>query len=271
MSAIFLDLGIIKIYWYSVMILLGLLIGGTIAIREGIKWGISEDFMLNLFFYLIPFSIIGARLYYVAFNFSYYKNNIMDIFKIWEGGLAIHGSIITGLLFIFFYSKKYKANIYRLLDILVVGLLIGQALGRWGNFFNQEAYGTPTNLEFLRSLYLPSFIIKGMHINGLYYHPTFLYESLWCLLGFVLILFLRRYKYIKIGQITAFYLVWYGTGRFFIEKLRTDSLMYGDFKVAQIISLVMILSGFLLYILKWRDSKLSNLYNDMENIEDVVF
>lgn len=271
MNPILLDLGIIKIYWYSIAILLGLLIGGTVAIKEAKKWSIDEDFMLNLFFYLIPFSIVGARMYYVAFNFSYYQNNIIDIIKIWEGGLAIHGAIIAGLLFIIVYCKKYKVSTYRLLDILVVGLLIGQAIGRWGNFFNQEAYGKITSLKFLKSIYIPNFIIKGMHINGNYYHPTFFYEFLYCLMGFILILFIRRYKYIKVGQITAFYLVWYGTGRFFIEKLRTDSLMFKDFKVAQIVSLVMILAGFIIYITKWRDSKLSNLYNDEENIKDVDF
>ena len=173
MNAIFLDLGSIKIYWYSVMILSGLLIGGTLAINEAKKWAITEDFMINLFFYLIPFAIIGARLYYVSFNLDYYKTSVINIFKVWEGGLAIHGSIIAGLLFIIFYSKKHKINTFRLLDIIVVGLLIGQSIGRWGNFINQEAYGSATSLAFLKSLFVPNFVIEGMQINGVYYHPTF--------------------------------------------------------------------------------------------------
>ncbi len=271
MQAIFLDLGIIKIYWYSIMILSGLLIGGTFALHEAKKWKISEDFMINLFFYLIPLSIIGARLYYVFFNFDYYRANPIEIFKIWEGGLAIHGAIIMGLLFIIFYSKKHKVNIFRLLDIIVVGMLIGQAIGRWGNFFNQEAYGAKTTVTFLKSIFIPQFVIDGMYINGTYYHPTFLYESLWCFIGFIAILFIRRYKYIKIGQITSFYLIWYGIGRYFIESLRTDSLMFGDYKAAQLLSISMIISGMILFIIKNRGSKLSNLYNDKENMEDVKF
>ncbi len=271
MQAVFLDLGLVKIYWYSIMILAGLLIGGTLAINEAKKWKINEDFMINLFFYLIPLSIIGARMYYVLFNYGYYKLNFLEIIKVWEGGLAIHGAIILGLLFIIFYSKKHEVNSFRLLDIIVVGMLIGQAIGRWGNFFNQEAYGAATTAKFLKSIFIPQFIINGMKINGVYYHPTFLYESLWCLIGFIAILFIRRYKYIKIGQVTSFYLVWYGIGRFFIEKLRTDSLMFGNFKIAQIISVLMIIAGILLYILKNRGSKLSNLYNDEDNIENVRF
>lgn len=271
MNSIFLDLGIIKIYWYSVVILAGLLVGGTLAIKEAGKWKINEDFMINLFFFLIPISIIGARLYYVTFNFEYYKNNLVDIFKVWEGGIAIHGAIIFGILFIIFYAKKHKANLFRLLDIIAVGMLIGQAIGRWGNFFNQEAYGAATTIDFLKSIYVPQFVIDGMQINGVYYHPTFLYESLWCLVGFFLILLVRRYKYIKIGQITGFYLIWYGIGRFFIESLRTDSLMFNDLKMAQIASITMIVIGLIIFIFKKRGSKLSNLYNDEENVEDVKF
>ncbi len=271
MNAIFLDLGIIKIYWYSVAILLGLLIGGTLALKEAKKWSISEDFMINLFFYLIPFAVVGARLYFVIFNIDSYKNNPLDMLKIWEGGLAIHGAIVAGLLFIIIYSKKHKVKTQRLLDIIVVGMLIGQAIGRWGNFFNQEAYGSPTTLTFLKNIFVPNFIIEGMNINGVYYHPTFLYESLWCLIGFVLILFIRRYKYTKIGQPTAFYLTWYGIGRFFIESLRTDSLKFANFKVAQIVSILMVLVGIVLYISKNKGSRLSNLYNDEENVENANF
>lgn len=271
MQPVLIDLGIIKIYWYSVMILVGLLIGGTLAINEAKKWKISEDFMINLFFYLIPLSIIGARLYYVLFNLDYYRENIIEIFKIREGGLAIHGGIIVGLLFIILYSKKYKVNTFRLLDIVAVGMLIGQAIGRWGNFFNQEAYGAATTESFLKSIFIPQFIIDGMKINGTYYHPTFLYESLWCLIGFIALLFIRRYKYIKIGQITAIYLTWYGLGRFFIESLRTDSLMLGNYKIAQIVSIVMFISGIILFFVIGKGSRLTNLYNDEENVEDVKF
>ena len=271
MNGVFLDLGIIQIYWYSILIFLGLLIGGAVALLEARKWKISEDFKINLFFYMIPISAIGARLYYVAFNWEYYTLNRMEIFKIWQGGLAIHGGLIFGILWLIFYSKRYKIDTLRLMDVITVGLLIGQAIGRWGNFFNQEAFGPATTLRFLQNLRLPSFIIDGMLINGVYHQPTFLYESLWCLLGFILILFIRRFKYIKIGQITSYYLVWYGIGRLFIESLRTDSLMFSGFKMAQIISIVMIFSGVVLYLVRGKGSVFENKYNDWSDLNEVRF
>lgn len=271
MNPVLLDLGFVKIYWYSIMIFLGLLIGGGLALREAKKFKISEDFMLNLILFLIIFAVVGARIYFVIFNWSYYSNNLLEIFKIWEGGLAIHGAIIAGLIWVIIYTKKHKFSALRMLDILVVGLLIGQVIGRWGNFFNGEAHGPLTTLEHLQSLHLPSFIIEGMKIGGNYYEPTFLYESLWCLLGFIILLVYRRYKYNKIGQITGLYLIWYGIGRFFIESLRTDSLMLNDFKVAQVISIIMIICGVFLFIKQFFGSKLNNLYNDKENVNEVHF
>ena len=207
MNPILLDLGVIKIYWYSAMIFLGLLIGGWLILKEAERFNISEDFIVNLFFFTIPIAVIGARLYYVLFNWDYYSVNMSEIFMIWEGGLAIHGGMLFGLLWIIFYTKKYKVNTFRILDMIVIGLIIGQAIGRWGNFFNGEAHGTATTLEHLQSLHIPEFIINGMNIGGTYYLPTFLYESIWCLLGFIILLVIRRLKYIKIGQTTAVYLI----------------------------------------------------------------
>jgi phosphatidylglycerol:prolipoprotein diacylglycerol transferase len=158
-----------------------------------------------------------------------------------------------------------------MLDMIVVGLLIGQAIGRWGNFFNGEAHGPMTSLEFLTSLHLPNFIIEGMKIHGIYYQPTFFYESLWCLIGFILILIFRRRYYRKIGQTTAFYMIWYGIGRFFIESMRTDSLMLGNFKIAQIVSIILVVIGIILMIYKNQGSKLVNRYNDLENIDNIIF
>lgn len=267
MNPILLDLGFIKIYWYSVMILLGLLIGGWLILRESKKFGISVDFMTNLFFYTVPISIVGARLYYVVFNWPYYSIHFSEIYKIWEGGLAIHGGIIFGLIWIIFYTRKYKVNTFRILDMVVVGLIIGQALGRWGNFFNSEAHGGSTTLQFLQSLHLPNFIINGMKIGGVYYHPTFLYESIWCLIGFIIMLFIRRLKDIKIGQITGFYLIWYGIGRFMIESLRTDSLMFFGLKQAQIISFLMIIIGIIILIIKRKNLK----YNDKGDLNGKRF
>ncbi|NLL44354.1 MAG: prolipoprotein diacylglyceryl transferase [Mollicutes bacterium] len=271
MQGILFDFGIIKIYWYSVIMFIAFFIGGSLALHEAKKWKIPEDFMINLFFFLFPLAAIGARAYFVAFNWSYYSQNINEIFKIWEGGLAIHGGMIVGLIWIILYSKKYKVNTWRLLDIIVVSLLISQAIGRWGNFFNKEAYGPATTYEFLKNLLIPEFIIEGMKINGIYYQPTFLYESIWCFIGFVLILLIRRYKYIKIGQITSFYLMWYGFGRFFIESLRQDSLMLNNFKMAQIISVIMFVVGIIVFFIRKQGSKFENQYNDKENVNVITF
>ena len=261
MNSVLLDLGLIKIYWYSVFIFLAFLVSGSLAIREGKKWNISEDNLINMFFFLIPISIIGARLYYVIFNWSFYSNNLLEIIEVWNGGLAIHGGVIAGLIFVLIYCKKHKINTFRMTDIIAVSLILGQAIGRWGNFFNQEAHGSEVTLEFLQKFIPFQFIIDGMHINGTYYHPTFLYESLWCLLGFIVLIIIRKFKYLKIGQLTGIYLFWYGIGRFFIESLRTDSLMFNDFKVAQIVSVICMVVGTLIIVIRGRGFKLEGRYN----------
>lgn len=265
MNPIFLDLSFIQIYWYSIMILLGIILGCIMILKESKRFNIESDFMLNLFFYTIPIAIIGARIYFFLFHLDYYSIHFIEIFKIWEGGLAIHGAIIAGLLFIIYYCRKYNKDIWRILDIVIIGLIIGQIIGRWGNFFNQEAYGPITSLSFLKSIHLPNFIINGMYINNVYHHPTFLYESLWNLLGLVLLLFIRRTKNVKVGQMTCIYLIWYGIGRFFIEALRQDSLMLGTFKIAQIVSVLMIIIGLILLI--YRGKKTKEFYNK-EKIND---
>ena len=265
MNPIFLEIGNIQIYWYSIFILIAFLVGGRIVLIEAKRFNISEGFIINLFFYLVTICLIGARLYYVLFNLDYYLINPQDIIKVWEGGLAIHGGIIFGLLFLLFYAHKYKVNIVRLLDIVVVGLIIGQAIGRWGNFFNSEAYGPVTTLSFLKSIHLPQFIIDGMNIDGFYRQPTFFYESIWCFIGFILLVVLRRTKYWKLGMCTSFYLIWYGVERFFVESLRTDSLMFMNFKVAQIASLLMVIIGIIWFILIKRKSVFNNRYNDIRN------
>jgi phosphatidylglycerol:prolipoprotein diacylglycerol transferase len=264
MNPIFVDLGVIVIKWYSVMIFLGLFLGGSYIIEESKKFKISEDSLINLAFWLIPFSLIGARLYYVLFNWDYYGVHKEEIIQIWNGGLAIHGAIIFGLFYIVFYTKKHKIETLRLLDMIAVALFLGQAIGRWGNFFNSEAYGSVVSLNFLERLKLPKFIIEGMYINGNYHHPTFLYESIWCVIGFIILLIIKRNKYIKVGVQTSFHFVFYGIGRLIIEFLRTDSLMLGNFKVAQIVSVVMIIIGILMYIWVNRGSKFERLYNPLK-------
>lgn len=265
MNSILLDLGNIKIYWYSVLICIAFIIGAVLALKEAKKWNIPKEYMTNYFFYLVPIVIIGARIHYVIFNLDLYKNNLIDIFKIWEGGLAIHGGIIAGLLWTLFYTKKYKVNFFKIADIMVVSLILGQAIGRWGNFFNGEAYGPVTTLENLQNMHIPNFIIDGMYINGLYYEPTFFYESIWCLIGFIVMLIMRTHKKLLISNLTSFYLIWYGLGRFYIEGLRMDSLMAGDLKVAQIISLIMILFGIIIFIITLIIKKYHLYYRRREN------
>ena len=249
------DLGIISIHWYSILLFIAILIGSNLAIKEAKKHGFEEDFMVNLLFLTVIIGIIGARIYYVIFNFDYYQNNLLEIFKVWNGGLAIHGGIIAGLITIAIICYKKKINLLKILDYLVVGLIIAQAIGRWGNFFNGEAHGAITSLNYLESLHLPKFIIDGMYINGNYYIPTFLYESVWCFIGFIIMIILRRKKFMNVGYLTSFYLVWYGVERFFVEGLRTDSLMFLSLRVAQLVSLIMIIIGIVIFIYSLKKSK----------------
>ena len=229
MNRVFLDLGFIQIYWYSLLIALGLFVGIIIILKEAKRQKISEDFFVNLIFYGTIFAIIGARLYYVLFNWSYYSNHFVEIFEIWNGGMAIHGSMLAGGLFVIYYCMKSKVRFLKVIDIIVVGLIIGQAI--------------------------------GMKIGANYYHPTFLYESIWNLLGFIILLIARRFKYIHVGQITAIYMMWYGLGRFIIEGFRTDSLMLGSFRMAQIVSICMFVVGLVLFIIKFRMSRFDDRYN----------
>ena len=242
MNKVFISIGGINIYWYSVLILTGVLVAIYVSLKESKKDNM-HDFINELITYVIIVGIIGARLYYVIFNFSLYKNNLIDIFKIWEGGLAIYGGVIAGFLAVVYLAKKQNKSIIKTTDIIVPGLILAQAIGRWGNFFNQEAYGQMVSLEFLKKIYIPNFIIDGMYIDGSYYHPTFLYESLWCLLGFVVLITLRKITKRKKGIMTFTYFIWYGIGRFFIEGLRTDSLYLGPFRISQIVSIILIITG----------------------------
>ncbi len=262
MNPIFLEIGSIRIYWYSIFILLGFTIGYFLALKEAKKFNISKELITNLVFYIVIFALLGARIYYVLFNLDYYLKYPIDIFKVWEGGLAIHGGIILGCIVLIKYAKKNNLNIRVLFDIGVTSLIIGQAIGRWGNFMNSEAYGPITTLEYLKSLRIPNFVINGMYIDSFYRHPTFLYESIWCFIGFIILIIVRRIQNYKIGYSTCFYLIWYGIERFFVEGLRTDSLMLFNLKIAQIISLIMIIIGVVYFILINKKKELQEKYNE---------
>lgn len=262
-----LQIGPFSIKWYSLMILLGVIAGIGLLLKEGKKYNYPKDFLFNLCFWAIIFGFIGARIYYVLFNFDIYKNDPVSIFKIWEGGLAIHGGLIAGFITIYFYCKKYNVRLLKITDMAVPGILLAQSIGRWGNFFNMEAHGGAVLRSTLENLHLPEFIINGMNINGVYYHPTFFYESLWCLLGFIIFILLKHYKYLKVGSLTFSYLCFYSVGRFVIETLRTDSLMLGGFKVAQVLSVILFIIGIIGLMLETRKGKFEDLYSEPNHEE----
>jgi phosphatidylglycerol:prolipoprotein diacylglycerol transferase len=266
MNRVAIDLGFFQIYWYSICILVGILLGMIIVFREGKRKDITYEVMSDLIFWTVIWGVIGARLYYVIFNLDYYGVHQAEIFEIWNGGLAIHGGILFGLGYLVYFCFRHKYRILRMTDICAPGLIAGQMIGRWGNFFNGEAYGALTTAEHLKSLHLPDFIVDGMKINGNYYEPVFLYESIWNFIGLIILLILRRLKFIKEGQITGAYLIWYSAGRFVIEGMRQDSLMLGNFKVAQIISVILLITGLVLIWFRIRKGRFEYLYN--ENIKE---
>lgn len=253
MDPIAIRLGPLEIRWYAICILLGLVLGVYLATKEAPRKKILQDDILDFILLAFPLSIIGARIYYVVFSWSEYKDNLLSVFAIWNGGIAIYGGLITGALVLYFFTRYRFINTLDFLDVVAPSVMIAQAIGRWGNFFNQEAYG-----KAVASLdYLPAFIRDQMYIDGAYRQPTFLFESLWNLLGFGLICVLRRRpNLLKQGEITAFYLIWYGFGRLLIEGLRTDSLMFLGIRVSQWLSGLLILIGISMVVVRRRKTSI---------------
>lgn len=220
----------IPVAWYGIIISVGIIIGVILATKRAIAENLHEETVIDMSMIAIPIAIIGARAYYVLFKLDYYTQNPSHIFRIRDGGLAIHGAVIAGVLVGYLYCRYKKINFWKLADICAPSIILGQAIGRWGNYINQEAHGGPTDLPW------------AIEINGEMVHPTFLYESLWNLAVFAfLIYFTKKKKYN--GQIFLLYISLYSVGRFFIEGLRTDSLMFGPLRVAQLISIVIILGA----------------------------
>ena len=249
-----------NVYYYSLCILLGVIVAYILITREGKKQGLPKEFISDLIFYTLLIGILGARVYYCVFNLDYYLANPSEILKIYNGGLAIHGGVIAGLIFVYFYTKKKSVSFIKILDIVAPAVIIAQSFGRWGNFFNQEAHGGITTYQNLKNMHIPEFIINGMHIEGKYYYPTFFFESIWCLIGFIILMIARKNKNLRKGFQIGFYFIWYGIGRFFIEALRTDSLMFFGLKIAQIVSLIGIIIGIIIIVTN-RNKK---YYNEME-------
>lgn len=246
--------------WYGVMIALGFLLAVIYGLRRAPQFGINPDKLIDVTLVCTIAGFIGARLYYVFFssNVQEYLQNPISILYIWEGGIGIYGGIIAAFLTGLLMCRICKVDTLAAFDIASLGFLIGQGVGRWGNFFNQEAFGGNTTLPWG----MTGDIIKA-GVNGIDYetdlpvHPTFLYESLWCIAGLILLHILSKRAYKFRGQIFCGYVVWYGLGRFFIESLRTDSLMMGTIRISQFVAIIAIIGGLVLaYVLNRRTQAL---------------
>ncbi|MBN2876386.1 MAG: prolipoprotein diacylglyceryl transferase [Bacilli bacterium] len=287
-----------SIVFYSFFIITGIMVALLLGLRETDRTGIKRDDLIDGFLWIVPVAILGARLWYVAFeidNFVYggffpsllrilgFSSGTLDFSSFGLSGLAIHGAFVTAIICAYFYTRKRKIDIFKIIDIVAVGFIIAQAFGRWGNFFNQEAHGgivggmtngvanlsIEEQYNFLRyTLHLPEYIVNNMYIvRGLhslsvepltgFYHPTFFYESSINVIGFGIMLLLRRWKKIHFGELLSFYLIWYGGLRIFIETMRTDPLTFQllgiTFKSAIVTSVLMILAGLALSLfIRWK-------------------
>ncbi|MGE7603996.1 prolipoprotein diacylglyceryl transferase [Peribacillus sp. NPDC097675] len=241
LNPIAIEIGSIQIHWYGLIIGFGVLLGLIIALRESERRGLDKEIFTDLILFAVPIAIICARIYYVIFQWDYYSQNPGDIIKIWNGGIAIHGALIGSVLTAIIFARIKNVSFWKLVDIAAPSLLLGQAIGRWGNFMNQEAHGGEVTRAFLENLHLPEFIVNQMYINGTYYHPTFLYESVWNIVGVIILLLLRKVN-MRRGELFLTYVLWYSIGRFFVERLRTDSLMLTEsLRMAQVISIVLVI------------------------------
>ena len=224
----------VDIRWYGILIAFGMLLGVLLSCRNSSRHGLTEDDVLDTCIWMLPIGVVGARLYYVLFNLSYY-NSFKDVINIRAGGLAIHGGIIFGIITVIIVCRHKHIQPLNMLDLMIPNVALGQAIGRWGNFFNGEAHGGPTDLPW------------GILVDGVKVHPTFLYESIWCLILFFALTWFDKNKRTAPGQTLSLYMIFYSLERFFVEALRTDSLMIGPFKQAQVISLAAMAAGIILY------------------------
>ena len=249
-----LKLGNLSVKWYGIIMAVAIILAVSMAIFEGRKRQIESDDFMDLLLWAVPLGYVGARIYYVIFEWHYYSQHLDEIIAIWNGGIAIYGGLLAGLAVLLVFCYKRMLPPFLMLDIITPGVMAAQILGRWGNFINQEAHGGPTTLAFLQSLHLPDFIINQMKIGGVYYQPTFLYESFFNLIGLLIILLLRHRKHLfKQGEIFMLYLAWYSVVRFFVEGMRTDSLyLWGSIRVSQMLSVILLIVVIVLFIYRRR-------------------
>jgi phosphatidylglycerol:prolipoprotein diacylglycerol transferase len=293
LDPIAISIGIITVHWYGIILAAAALGGLILAIMEGKRFRIAPEFFMDLVLYGVPSAVIAARIYYVAFQWEDYKDSPSEIIAVWHGGIAIHGALIGAVIAGVIYTRIKKVSFWRIADICAPGLIVGQMIGRWGNFVNQEAHGGPVDRDFLSgTLHLPDWLVNHMQIGESFYHPTFLYESIWNLLGVLFLIWLRRKVAIKAGELFLSYLIWYSVGRFFIEGLRTDSLAFqgpewaaflikmlwapmdilfdpghlpeggGNIRIAQLIGLIIIIGAILLMVLRRRNGQAQEYYKD---------
>ncbi|MFC4404920.1 prolipoprotein diacylglyceryl transferase [Gracilibacillus xinjiangensis] len=251
LDPVFLWIGSLPIYWYGVIIATGAFLGLWVATREADRLGVKKDYIVDLVVYAIPIAILSARIYYVIFEWHRYSDGPWwKIFAVWEGGIAIHGALIGAVITAIIYTRIRKLSFWQIADILAPSLILGQAIGRWGNFMNQEAHGGPISETTYNNFhqYLPDFIMNQMCIDGTIYHPTFLYESLWNIIGFIILILLRKLP-LRRGEMFLTYMTYYSIGRFFIEGMRTDSLyIVGPLRTAQVLSIILVVIAIILVI-----------------------
>ncbi|WP_425436001.1 prolipoprotein diacylglyceryl transferase [Massilicoli timonensis] len=238
----FVSFGSLSITWYAVLILTGAFLAYLLSLRIFRKWGYDDEIFENYFLMMFPIAIIGARIWYVLFEWEQYADNWVKVFYVWEGGLAIHGGLLAAIGFGWFYFRRHGVDGLRVADVALPHVMLAQVIGRWGNFMNQEAFGEIVPESYFD--HFPAFIKDQMYISGHYHMPTFLYEGIGNLIGFILIMFVyRKYGRKKRGDLAYAYIAWYGMVRFFVEGLRTDSLMFGGIRVAQAVSVIGVLFG----------------------------
>jgi len=242
------NIGPVNISYYAICILLGALVAYLMTRKEWAKKGYAMNLLNDFYINCLIIGIIGARIWYVLFHLPFYLANPGQIIAIRQGGLAIQGGLILGIIYAYFYFKKHKIDFWDASDTILPYILIAQAIGRWGNFFNQEAYGNVVTHEQLRNQLIPNFIIDHMFINGQYRQPTFLYESIWCIIAFIIIRLIIKFIKLKVGHSALLYIILYSLGRVFIEGLRADSLMFFGLKTAQIVSVIAILGSVYLFV-----------------------
>ena len=262
LDPVFLQFGPFTIYWYGVIIITGVIIGLFLATKEAERLGLKKDLIIDLMVFAVPIAIVCARVYYVVFEWEQYANKPWwEVFAIWNGGIAIHGALIGSVLTAIVYTHIKKVSFWQIADIVAPSLILGQAIGRWGNFMNQEAHGGAISEATYNNFhqYLPNFIMNQMTIDGVMYHPTFLYESFWNLVVFVLLLIFRKYNPLR-GEVFLSYIMLYSVGRFMIEGMRMDSLYVGELRVAQFISILLIVGAMALIV--YRRKVVKEKYND---------